>query len=153
MNFNTKSNRKKLVRALFTVHRTRSVRSIILLCLSNVTLNILCRNSCRNFSKTVKFVIIWYYSYLSISLLIMYYFIPYLFVFVWVLTLPHDCIRNCFTWCVMHLCHDWNYFRYDLLPFYSRFVATLYPCMPDVAGDLVQLLKGDFKWHVSLFTL
>ncbi|XP_078309820.1 regulator of nonsense transcripts 2-like isoform X4 [Crassostrea virginica] len=60
MNFNTKSNRKKLVRALFTVHRT----------------------------------------------------------------------------------------RYDLLPFYSRFVATLYPCMPDVAGDLVQLLKGDFKWHV-----
>ncbi|XP_052676378.1 regulator of nonsense transcripts 2-like isoform X2 [Crassostrea angulata] len=60
MNFNTKSNRKKLVRALFTVHRT----------------------------------------------------------------------------------------RYDLLPFYSRFVATLYPCMPDVASDLVQLLKGDFRWHV-----
>ncbi|XP_048738791.2 regulator of nonsense transcripts 2-like isoform X2 [Ostrea edulis] len=60
MNFNTKSNRKKLVRALFTVHRT----------------------------------------------------------------------------------------RYDLLPFYSRFVATLLPCMPDVASDLVQLLKGDFRWHV-----
>lgn len=60
MNFNTKINRKKLVRALFTVHRT----------------------------------------------------------------------------------------RYDLLPFYSRLVATLHPCMPDVANDLVQLLKGDFKWHV-----
>lgn len=38
--------------------------------------------------------------------------------------------------------------RYDLLPFYSRMVGTLYPCMPDVANDLVQLLKGDFKWHV-----
>ncbi|XP_052781372.1 regulator of nonsense transcripts 2-like isoform X2 [Mya arenaria] len=60
MNFNTKNNRKKLVRALFTVHRT----------------------------------------------------------------------------------------RYDLLPFYSRLVATLYPCMPDVANDLTQLIKGDFRWHV-----
>ncbi|GAB1609122.1 regulator of nonsense transcripts 2-like isoform X2 [Argonauta hians] len=60
MNFNTKTNRKKLVRALFTVHRT----------------------------------------------------------------------------------------RYDLLPFYSRLVATLYPCMPDVANDLVHLLKGDFRWHI-----
>ena len=38
--------------------------------------------------------------------------------------------------------------RYDLLPFYSRFVATLNPCMPEVASDLVVLLKGDFKWHV-----
>lgn len=39
--------------------------------------------------------------------------------------------------------------RYDLLPFYSRLTATLYPCMPDVANDLVQLVKGDFRWHVS----
>ncbi|XP_036368923.1 regulator of nonsense transcripts 2 isoform X3 [Octopus sinensis] len=38
--------------------------------------------------------------------------------------------------------------RYDLLPFYSRLVATLYPCMPDVANDLVHLLKGDFRWHI-----
>ncbi|KAK3612029.1 hypothetical protein CHS0354_021705 [Potamilus streckersoni] len=60
MNFNTKTNRKKLVRALFTVHRT----------------------------------------------------------------------------------------RYDLLPFYSRMVATLHPIMTDVSGDLAQLLKGDFRWHV-----
>ncbi|XP_041348866.1 regulator of nonsense transcripts 2-like isoform X2 [Gigantopelta aegis] len=60
MNFNTKSNRKKLVRALFTVHRT----------------------------------------------------------------------------------------RYDLLPFYARLVAILYPCMPDVANDLLQYLKGDFRWHM-----
>ncbi|WAR26387.1 RENT2-like protein [Mya arenaria] len=36
---------------------------------------------------------------------------------------------------------------YDLLPFYSRLVATLYPCMPDVANDLTQLIKGDFRWH------
>lgn len=60
MNYNTKTNRKKLVRALFTVHRT----------------------------------------------------------------------------------------RYDLLPFYSRLVATLYPCMPDVATDLAHFLKNDFRWHV-----
>ena len=40
--------------------------------------------------------------------------------------------------------------RYDLLPFYSRMVATLYPCMPDVATNLVQLLKSDFRWHVSI---
>ncbi|VDI62494.1 Hypothetical predicted protein [Mytilus galloprovincialis] len=38
--------------------------------------------------------------------------------------------------------------RYDLLSFYARMVATLFPCMPDVANDLVQLLKGDFRWHV-----
>ncbi|XP_046363443.1 regulator of nonsense transcripts 2-like isoform X2 [Haliotis rufescens] len=61
MNFNTKSNRRKLVRGLFTVHRT----------------------------------------------------------------------------------------RYDLLPFYARLVAILNPCMPDVATDLVQYLKGDFKWHIK----
>ena len=38
--------------------------------------------------------------------------------------------------------------RYDLLPFYSRLVATLHPCMPDIASELVLLLKNDFKWHV-----
>ncbi|CAH1784230.1 unnamed protein product [Owenia fusiformis] len=38
--------------------------------------------------------------------------------------------------------------RYDLLPFYSRFVATLFPIIPDVANDLMTFLKGDFKWHV-----
>ena len=39
--------------------------------------------------------------------------------------------------------------RYDLLPFYSRLVAILHPCMPDVATDLGTCLKGDFRWHVS----
>merc|ERR1719239_46345 len=38
--------------------------------------------------------------------------------------------------------------RYDLLPFYSRLVAILEPCMPELASDLVQMLKSDFKWHV-----
>uniref|UniRef100_A0A2C9JCU8 Regulator of nonsense transcripts 2 n=1 Tax=Biomphalaria glabrata TaxID=6526 RepID=A0A2C9JCU8_BIOGL len=38
--------------------------------------------------------------------------------------------------------------RYDLLPFYSRLVAILEPCMPELASDLVQALKSDFKWHV-----
>ncbi|GIY54489.1 regulator of nonsense transcripts 2 [Caerostris extrusa] len=39
--------------------------------------------------------------------------------------------------------------RLDLLPFYSRFVATLNPCMPDVASELVSMLKQDFKFHIK----
>lgn len=39
--------------------------------------------------------------------------------------------------------------RLDLLPFYARFVAILYPCMPDVANDLVAMLKQDFKFHIK----
>ncbi|XP_054718821.1 regulator of nonsense transcripts 2-like isoform X2 [Uloborus diversus] len=39
--------------------------------------------------------------------------------------------------------------RLDLLPFYARFVATLNPCMPDVATDLVTMLKQDFKFHMK----
>lgn len=43
--------------------------------------------------------------------------------------------------------------RLDLLPFYSRLVATLHPCMSDVAEDLCSMLKGDFRFHVgSLLT-
>ncbi|CAB3980994.1 regulator of nonsense transcripts 2 isoform X1, partial [Paramuricea clavata] len=38
--------------------------------------------------------------------------------------------------------------RFDLLPFYSRLVATLHPCMPDLAVDLFAFLKAEFKWHV-----
>ncbi|XKL68056.1 hypothetical protein PGB90_003547 [Kerria lacca] len=38
--------------------------------------------------------------------------------------------------------------RLDLLPLYSRLVAILHPIMPDVASDLVTLLKYDFKYHV-----
>jgi regulator of nonsense transcripts 2 len=41
-----------------------------------------------------------------------------------------------------------NRTRYDLLPFYARLVAVLHPVMPDVADDLANLLKGDFRWHV-----
>lgn len=43
------------------------------------------------------------------------------------------------------------YFRLDLLPFYARFVAILNPCMPDIASDLVAMLKQDFKFHVCNF--
>ncbi|XP_035220052.1 regulator of nonsense transcripts 2-like [Stegodyphus dumicola] len=39
--------------------------------------------------------------------------------------------------------------RLDLLPFYARFVATLNPCMPDIAADLVAMLKQDFKFHIK----
>ncbi|XP_069942909.1 regulator of nonsense transcripts 2 isoform X2 [Cherax quadricarinatus] len=38
--------------------------------------------------------------------------------------------------------------RLDLLPFYSRLVATLQPLMPDLATDLVNMLKQDFKYQV-----
>lgn len=38
--------------------------------------------------------------------------------------------------------------RLDLLPFYSRFAAILYPVMPDVANELCTMLKHDFKYHV-----
>ena len=38
--------------------------------------------------------------------------------------------------------------RQDLLPFYSRLVATLHPCMPDVATDLAQYVKQEFRWQV-----
>lgn len=39
--------------------------------------------------------------------------------------------------------------RLDLLPFYSRLVATLNPCMPELANDLGLLLKNDFRFHVK----
>ncbi|XP_063838475.1 regulator of nonsense transcripts 2 isoform X2 [Ostrinia nubilalis] len=38
--------------------------------------------------------------------------------------------------------------RLDLLPFYSRFAAILYPVLPDVCVDLCQMLKQDFRYHV-----
>ncbi|XP_071552083.1 regulator of nonsense transcripts 2 isoform X1 [Panulirus ornatus] len=38
--------------------------------------------------------------------------------------------------------------RLDLLPFYSRLVATLQPLMPDLATDLVNMLRQDFKYQV-----
>lgn len=39
--------------------------------------------------------------------------------------------------------------RLDLLPFYARLVKTLYPLMPHVANDLIELLKQDFMYHVK----
>ncbi|XP_066925747.1 regulator of nonsense transcripts 2-like isoform X2 [Clytia hemisphaerica] len=41
-----------------------------------------------------------------------------------------------------------NRTRLDLLPFYSRLVATLTPCLPEIAPDLVYLLKGSFLSHL-----
>ncbi|XP_017652785.1 regulator of nonsense transcripts 2 isoform X2 [Nannospalax galili] len=38
--------------------------------------------------------------------------------------------------------------RLDLLPFYARLVATLHPCMSDVAEELCSMLRGDFRFHV-----
>ncbi|KAB7493972.1 Regulator of nonsense transcripts 2 [Armadillidium nasatum] len=39
--------------------------------------------------------------------------------------------------------------RLDLLPFYSRLVGTLQPLMPDLATDLVSMLKLDFRYQVK----
>nr|CAD7392054.1 unnamed protein product [Timema cristinae] len=38
--------------------------------------------------------------------------------------------------------------RLDLLPFYARLVAILHPVMPDIATELDQFLKQDFKFHI-----
>lgn len=38
--------------------------------------------------------------------------------------------------------------RLDLLPFYARFAATLFPVIPEIATELCQMLKQDFKYHV-----
>lgn len=38
--------------------------------------------------------------------------------------------------------------RLDLLPFYSRLVATLNPCMPEIGTELCSLLHNDFRFHV-----
>ncbi|XP_060521085.1 regulator of nonsense transcripts 2 isoform X2 [Cylas formicarius] len=41
-----------------------------------------------------------------------------------------------------------NRTRLDLLPFYARFVAILYPALPEVGNELCQMLRQDFKYHV-----
>lgn len=38
--------------------------------------------------------------------------------------------------------------RLDLLPFYARLMATLQPLMPDLATDLVNMLRQDFRYQV-----
>ncbi|KAJ9575686.1 hypothetical protein L9F63_007445 [Diploptera punctata] len=38
--------------------------------------------------------------------------------------------------------------RTDLLPFYARFVATLYPFIPEISVELSKLLKYEFKYHI-----
>ena len=40
--------------------------------------------------------------------------------------------------------------RLDLLPMYARLVATLDPCAPDIAPELMQQLKGEFRFRVSI---
>ncbi|KAK1906441.1 Regulator of nonsense transcripts 2 [Dissostichus eleginoides] len=84
MNMNTKSNRRKLVRALFTVPRQRG-----------------------RYHHSL------WSEYLHIT--------------------ASSSSSSC---------------RLDLLPFYSRLVATLHPCMSDVAEDLCSMLKGDFRFHM-----
>ncbi|TNN10516.1 Regulator of nonsense transcripts 2 [Schistosoma japonicum] len=39
--------------------------------------------------------------------------------------------------------------RYDLLPFYSRFIAALAPVMPDLVQDINSMLTSEFRWRLS----
>ncbi|XP_018649265.1 hypothetical protein Smp_156450.1 [Schistosoma mansoni] len=39
--------------------------------------------------------------------------------------------------------------RYDLLPFYARFVASLAPVMPDLVQDINSMLTAEFRWRLS----
>ncbi|CAH8838567.1 unnamed protein product [Trichobilharzia szidati] len=39
--------------------------------------------------------------------------------------------------------------RYDLLPFYARFVAALAPVMPDLVQDINSMLTTEFRWRVA----
>lgn len=41
-----------------------------------------------------------------------------------------------------------NRTRLDLLPFYARFVAILYPALPEISNELCTMLRQDFKYHV-----
>ncbi|XP_034487770.1 regulator of nonsense transcripts 2 [Drosophila innubila] len=38
--------------------------------------------------------------------------------------------------------------RLDILPYLSRFVAIVHMCNTDVAADLLELLRKEFKWHI-----
>ncbi|KAH8304670.1 hypothetical protein KR018_003021, partial [Drosophila ironensis] len=38
--------------------------------------------------------------------------------------------------------------RLDILPYLSRFVAIVHMCNTDVAADLSELLRKEFKWHI-----
>ncbi|KAI8035187.1 regulator of nonsense transcripts 2 [Drosophila gunungcola] len=38
--------------------------------------------------------------------------------------------------------------RLDILPYLSRFVAIVHLCNTDVAADLAELLRKEFKWHI-----
>lgn len=60
------------------------------------------------------------------------------------------CIKTSF-WNTWYCLNNFFFylFRLDLLPFYSRLVATLSPCLAEIAPDLVYLLKGSFLSHVK----
>ncbi|KAH8356492.1 hypothetical protein KR200_007694 [Drosophila serrata] len=38
--------------------------------------------------------------------------------------------------------------RLDILPYLSRFVAIIHMCNTDMAADLAELLRKEFKWHI-----
>lgn len=48
----------------------------------------------------------------------------------------------------VHVHCMWFSPRMDLIPFYARLVATLAPCMDDLAPMLVDILVRDFRFQV-----
>ena len=45
-------------------------------------------------------------------------------------------------------CSSYSHSRMDLVPFYARLVATLHPCLDDIAPALVDMLMRDFRFQV-----
>ena len=45
--------------------------------------------------------------------------------------------------------HVYLSLRMDLIPFYARLVATLYPCLDDVATTLVEILIKDLRFQIK----
>lgn len=158
MNMNTKSNRRKLVRALFTVPRQRyhthykadssfgRIGSGSWSGLSSPFPD----KACTHAHADSEFGRIW--SCIDLCGNMFFLFSP-----LGGAVAPHliwNGIKEVNgTYAIVKLMVVLCSSRLDLLPFYSRLVATLHPCMSDVADDLCSILKGDFRFHVGPKTL
>ena len=53
-----------------------------------------------------------------------------------------------FLFFILHGLYFRSHSRMDLVPFYARLVATLHPCLDDIAPTLVDMLMRDFRFQV-----
>ena len=60
----------------------------------------------------------------------------------------HNIQYTCECTCMDILCIPLSY-RMDLIPFYARLVATLHPCLEDVATILVEILIKDLRFQIK----